>query len=76
MLNDRLIKLRLKDSFNKEKILNIKTRKKDPLKPYQYINKGNRKLKKNINYGALFYLGVDFKTSKANLDLTKNSELK
>lgn len=76
MVTGNKIKMRLNDTLNKKKILIIKTRKTDPLKPYQLINKSNKKIKRSINYGAPFYFSVDFKTNKFNSRSAKNNESK
>jgi hypothetical protein len=73
---DSTNKLVLKDTLNKEKILIIKTRKTDPLKSYQFVNKKIKKMKKSINYGVPFYFSVDFKYNKLNSGFAKNSESK
>jgi hypothetical protein len=66
----------LHDTLNREKILIIKTRKTDPLKPYQSINKGNKKIKKRKNYGSPLYFNLDVNYNKFNSGLVKNMELK
>nr|UXY88069.1 hypothetical protein Cry52Nrm1_p045 [Cryptomonas curvata] len=69
-------KIKFKDTLNKEKILIIKTRKTDPLKPYQFINKSKKKMKKSINYGRTLCLSVYFKYNKFNSGLAKNNDSK
>jgi hypothetical protein len=70
------IKMRFNDTLNKEKIVIIKTRKTDPLKPYPLTSKSNKKMKKSINYGGTLYFNVDFKYNKFNSGLAKNNDFK
>ena len=76
MDSDFSVKIILKDTLNKEKLLIVKTKKTDPLKPYQFVNKSNRKMKKSINYGETLYLSVDFKYNKFNSGLAINNKYK